>query len=201
MANATLPDGRFAYDGSISIARQNDAYALNWDISAGLYVGVGLRVSDGKTEHLIVACGEHFAGLGVGVFQTDDAHGGYNLRWTSAELAGAVGGGRLVPGDDARAFDGVYQLIQRLPGGKLYGEWALVAQRDNAVFDVSWHRSRAQHWRGLGLPLANGLAVAWYPDVAQLAFLDYSIGPSRELIATWALGGFNTLGTERLVRE
>lgn len=201
VANATLPNGRFAYDGSISIARQKDAYTLQWDISAGRYVGVGLRISDETSDHLLVACGEHYAGLGVGMFMPDEAHGGFNLRWTSAELAGAVGTGRLVPFEDTKGFDGLYQLIQRLPGGMLHGEFLLAMERDNAVYEASWHRGRAMHWRGLGLRLAGGFGVSWYPDPAQLAFLDYSLGPSRELIATWALGGFNTLGSERLVRE
>ncbi len=200
VANATLPNGRFAYDGSIAIARQNDAYSLQWDISAGRYVGVGLRISDETSDHLLVACGEHYAGLGVGMFAPDKTHGGFNLRWTSAELGGAVGTGRLAPYEDIKGLDGLFHLIQRLPSGKLYGEWTLATERDNAVYDVSWHRSRAMHWRGLGLQLAGGLGVSWYPDPAQLAFLDYTVTAAGDLTATWALGGFNTLGSETLVR-
>lgn len=200
VASATLPNGRFAYDGNITIEKQLDAYTLQWDISAGRYVGVGLRISDETSEHLLVACGEHYAGLGVGMFLPDEAHGGFNLRWTSAELAGAVGAGRLAPYEGAKGLEGVFQLIQRLPGGKLYGEWALATERDNAIYDVSWHRSRAMHWRGLGLSLAGGLGVCWYPDPAQLAFLNYTVTAAGDLTASWALGGFNTLGSEMLVR-
>jgi hypothetical protein len=63
--------------------------------------------------------------------------------------------------------------------------------------------NQAVHFRGLGLAMANGLAVAWYPDVDQLALLDYVLdaGDHQSMSATWALGGFTSLGTERLRRS
>ena len=155
--DATLPDGRFAYDGRITVQQLGDAHNLLWDISAGSYVGLGLT----HAGHLFVSCGEHYAGLGVGLLQPDSAHGGFNLQWTSLELNGALGSGRLTPSDDANGYEGVFQLIQRLPGGRLHGEWALVIERTGDIYRLDWHRSRALHMRGLGLPTPDGLAIGW----------------------------------------
>jgi hypothetical protein len=193
---ATLPDGSFAYQGRITVQQAGDTHTVMWDTSAGRYVGIGLRY-EGR---LYVSCGEHFASLGIGLLKPDEAHGGFNLTWSSIELNGQLGSGRLAPSDESSGVEGVFQLIQRLPGGKLYGEWALVIQRVGDLYRLDWHRSRALHMRGFGLPTSAGIAIGWYADLAQLAFLDYVPEGLSALNAKWALGGFETLGSERLTR-
>ena len=59
--DATLPDRTFGYTGMVTIAQRNGVYTMDSDITAGRYVGIGLKVDD----HLLVSCGEQFAGLGL----------------------------------------------------------------------------------------------------------------------------------------
>ena len=51
--------------------------------------------------------------------------------------------------------------------------------------------------------MAHGLVVGWYPDLRQLALLDYTADPEdhNRLLASWVLGGFTSLGTETLKRK
>lgn len=194
---ATLPDGTFAYSGTISIARQQAIWLLDWDISAGRYVGVGLECAG----HLLVSCGEQHAGLGLALFerQTDSA---IAITWCSAELGGQVGGGRfLAPWGGEWA--GEHEVAQTLPDGRAHGAWQLSIQPAGQIYELAWRRGEIIHWHGLGLPTPRGLAAAWSPDIRQLAFLDYThpADDLDQLHATWALGGFTSLGREALARR
>ena len=50
-------------------------------------------------------------------------------------------------------------------------------QKTGSLYAAAWHKGEAVHFSGIGLEMADGLAVGWYPDVRQLAFLDYSLDP------------------------
>lgn len=196
VTHATLPSGEFAYSGRISIEPQASAFALDWDISAGHYVGVGLA----SGGHLLVACGEQLAGLGLALFH---GHAGAApaISWSVPELAGALGGG-VWESPWAGGFEGEHALAFVLPDGRLYGEWSLAAVRAGQVYELEWRKGDAVHLRGIGLDIAGGMAAYWYPDPAQLACMDYAPveGRADQLQAVWALGGFTALGSELLTR-
>jgi hypothetical protein len=194
--NAVLPDGSFAYSGTIRIAPEGQTWLLDWDISAGRYVGVGVAVGD----HLLVGCAENYSGLGIALIEPQ-ADRSVAVAWATAELGGQIGGGRfLAPwGGD---WQGEHDLVQTLPGGREHGAWRLSIERVGAIYELAWRRGDATHYRGLGLATSRGLAVAWYLDIPQLALLDYAHpeGDLDQLGAVWALGGFHALGTETLAR-
>jgi hypothetical protein len=196
VAEATLPDGQVAYTGTIEIQQNGSVFDLEWDISAGRYVGIGLPVKN----HLLVSCGEQRAGLGLALFQIQPA-GAVSVSWSTPELQGAVGHGRfLAPVGDT--FEGNHAVTQFLPDGALFGEWTVAIQKAGTLYEVAWRKSEAVHFTGLGFETPAGLAVGWYPDLRQLAFLDYMADDRdhNRLTASWALGGFTARGTEALER-
>ena len=197
VTEATLPDGRFGYTGVIAIQRLANTFTLDWDISAGRYVGLGL-LSD---EHLFVSCGEQFAGLGIALYHLQP-DGQVSIQWCNAETAGSIGNGRFSspwPG----SFEGSHEIVQYLLDGRPYGQWTLSIQKTGQIYELAWQKGETIHLRGIGLDTPHGLAAAWYPDLNQLAFLDYFVDPTnpQRLKALWALGGYTGLGTETLTRQ
>jgi hypothetical protein len=197
VVSSTLPDGQDAYTGLIEIRRERDTFSLEWDISAGNYVGMGL-VSAG---HLYVSCGEQRAGLGIALVH--NTHGRLAaVQWSTAEMQGGAGDGELISGN-AGAYEGEHALRLRLPGGSTYGEWVLKLRRTGSLFEAVWLKRDVVHFAGLALEMPSGLALGWYPDPSQLAFMDYRFAASDpdRMTAQWALGGYTSLGTETLQRE
>jgi hypothetical protein len=194
---ATFPNGQFAYTGTIDIKRNRSIFDLDWNISAGRYVGIGLLIN----SHLFVSCGEQRAGLGIALYLVRSERE-VSIQWCTPEMHGAVGSGAFTSRFNG-SFEGEHELTQHLPDGSLHGTWTVVIQKTGSIFEIIWRKGEAIHFRGLGLEMASGLAVSWYPDTRQLAFLDYIFDPanSDSLLATWALGGFTSLGTERLKRN
>jgi hypothetical protein len=196
VTHATLPNGEFAYTGRINIQQNAATFHLTWDISAGRYVGVGLAEND----RLIVSCGEQFAGLGIALYscRPDSPP---TIQWSTAELAGSVGTGTFTAAWSG-TFEGEHHVVQYLPNGEVYGEWTLAIHKVDAIYTLSWRKGDTIHFNGLGLNTSQGLAVSWYPDVSQIALLDYHTDPRHphHLHAIWALGGYTTLGTETLTR-
>lgn len=192
---ATLPNGKPGYTGTIAIRPRGSVLDLEWDISDGTYVGIGLPLG----ERLVVSCGPQRAGLGLALFKIRD--GSVTVEWTMPELLGAVGGGAwLSPwtGD----FEGSHQLFQRLPDGTSHGEWTLDVRRSNEVFEVDWRQGDVVHFRGIGFEAEGSLVVGLFPDLGQLAVLDYELagGDPDRIAGRWALGGFGSLATESLRR-
>jgi hypothetical protein len=196
VVEAALPNGVAAYTGTITIAHTPPSFVLDWDITAGRYVGIGLIHAD----HLFVSCGEQFAGLGLALYEPA-ADGHVAIRWCSGEHPDQVGIGRFTSAWTG-AFAGEHTLVYYLPDGRIYGEWTLVVRQTGQVYDLLWQKAGQAHFRGIGLTTPHGLAAGWYPDRAQLAFLDYQPvdRAAQQLTAVWALGTQPTLGTETLSR-
>jgi len=194
---ATLPNGQFAYTGMITIQQNRSVFDLVWKITAGPYVGIGLATN----THLLVSCGEQRAGLGIALYQVQPDQE-VAIVWSSPELQGALGSGTFTS-QFKGSFVGEHELIHYLPNGSMHGQWTLNIRKTGPVYAITWRKGDAIHGTGLGLEIAGGLAVGWYPDVTQLAFLDYTVDPQdpNRLLAAWALGGFTSLGTEVMVRK
>ncbi|MCG8349856.1 MAG: hypothetical protein MI924_18985 [Chloroflexales bacterium] len=177
VVEAILPDGVAAYTGTITIAHMPPSFVLDWDITAGRYVGIGLAIYK----------------------PTSDGH--VAIRWCSGERPDQVGTGRFASAWTG-AFTGEHTMVYYLPDGRIYGEWTLVVRQTGQTYDVLWQKADQVHFRGIGLATPHGLAVGWYPDRAQLAFLDYQPvdRAAQQLTAVWALGTQTTLGTEHLSR-
>jgi uncharacterized protein len=196
VVEATLPNGQSAYTGTINVKRNGSAFGLDWDITAGRYVGIGIPLN----SHLYVSCGEQRAGLGIALFHVrSDTE--VSIQWSTPELQGAIGYGTFTSQFNG-AFEGDHELAQYFPDGSLHGSWTVRIEKTGSIFEIIWRRGEAIHFSGLGLEMADGLAVSWYPDTRELAFLDYVLDPEDRdrLSATWALGGFTSLGTEKLKR-
>jgi hypothetical protein len=194
---ATLPTGAFAYTGTITIDKLGAPFLLDWAISAGHYVGLGLIAG----RHLLVSCGEQLAGLGLALFQLNAAER-LAIQWYTAELQGEIGTG-AVRSPWTGSFEGEHTIVYALPDGRIAGEWTLIAKKTDKIYELTWHKGKSIHFRGIGLEMPEGLAAGWYPDLAQLAFLDYHLDPHApgQMRAVWALGGYTALGTETLVRR
>ncbi|MEW6737284.1 MAG: hypothetical protein AB1489_38735 [Acidobacteriota bacterium] len=196
VSNAILPNGAVGYTGHITIKRNVTTFNLDWDISDGRYFGIGILFDD----HLFVSCGEQYAGLGVALY-TARPDATVAIEWSTPELSGVVGTGRFITSLSS-TFEGDHQIVQYLPNGHIYGEWTVSIERVEAIYQLTWRKGDKVHFKGFGLDTSQGLAAGWYPDLAQLAFLDYQIDPHdpQHLQAIWALGGYTTLGRELLTR-
>jgi hypothetical protein len=194
---ASLPNGDNAYRGTIKIKQQRDIFDFEWLITAGEYVGIGLALD----THVLVSCGEQRAGLGIALYQIQPDFS-VLVQWSAAELQGFTGQGKFTSKFNG-SFEGEHELTQYLPDGAWYGSWTVNIQKSGRLFEVIWRKGKAIHFTGLGFAIPNGLAVGWYPDISQLAFLDYSLDPDNpdQLLAVWALGGFTALGVETLKRK
>jgi uncharacterized protein len=194
---ATLPNGQFAYTGTINIKRTRSAFDLDWDITAGRYVGIGLPID----SHLYVSCGEQRAGLGIAIFHVRSGNE-VSVQWSTPGLQGAIGGGAFTTQFNG-SFEGEHELTQYFPDGAIHGSWTVKIEKTGSIFEIFWRKGGNTHFSGLGLEMSNGLAVSWYPDIRQLALLDYIIDPEDRdcLSGAWALGGFTSLGTEKLKRK
>jgi hypothetical protein len=177
---ATVPGGG-TYSGTVAGRAAGDAVELEWDITAGRYVGVGLEVAGAW----YVACGEDWEGLGLALVRVD---GG--VRWCPAPDRGTVGMTALLSNGVRRweagagTAPGIPFAGLSLAGGRGLQEAQLCG------------RSAA---RGLALPFPGGHAVAWYPRFAQTAILRYAAGREPGTIeAVWGLGGHRSLAAETL---
>jgi hypothetical protein len=195
VVESTLPDGQIAYTGTIEIKQNGSVFDLDWDLTAGRYVGIGLQLG----SHLYVGCGEQRAGLGIAIFQARSGNQ-VSIQWSTPELQGAVGGGAFISQLNG-GIEGRHELAQHLPDGSLSGMWTVEIQKTDSIYQIVWRKGESIHFRGLGIEMANGLAVGWYPDTRQLAVLDYILDTEDSLSSIWALGGYTSLGTEKLKRK
>ncbi len=187
--NATLPNGTFAYTGKIHFQRVLDTWSLDWEISAGQYVGLGIL----RGSHLYVSCGLQRAGLGILLMEKDQ------ILWSNPEMAGVLGTGEVL----SRSSEGnliTAQIKLLLPNQKDYADWTLELKRNGATHIAQFSYMGVGAFQGLALPIADGFVIGWYSDLSQLALLDYFADNQNQdrLLANWALGSFSTLGTEVL---
>lgn len=177
---ATVPGGG-AYFGRVTGRAVGGTVELEWDTTAGRYVGVGLEAAGAW----YVACGEDWEGLGLALVRVDGS-----VRWCPASGPGEVGTTALAPlgvrhwqaGPDTAPgfpFDSVSL------GGTRY------------LREASLRGGPAE--RGLALPFPGGHAVAWHPRFDQTAILRYAAGRvPGTLEAAWGLGGHTDLAAETL---
>lgn len=193
--HATLPGGRVAYTGTLIIQKTDQIYTLTWNITAGHYVGIGIT----HNGHLYVSCGETFDQLGIALYYRHDD--GLSGTWSVPELGGRIGD-VVFTNPWTGTFEGRHIVIHGGPHMNEVGLWEVSFEKHNDIYEIMWRQPQGQARKGLGMAMENGIAAGWYPDPKQLAFLDYRFddqAPHR-LAASWALGGFTTLGVEQLTR-
>lgn len=177
---ATVPGGG-SYTGRVFGRPVGDTVELEWDITSGRYVGLGLEVRGAW----YVACGADWAGLGLALVRVDGT-----VRWCPAPETGEVGVSRLVPSGVRRWEAG--------PGtapGFPFSAVSLAGSRYLREAELLGGPAG----RGLALPFPGGHAVAWYPRFDQTVILRYAAGREEgTLEAVWGLGGHRTLAAETL---
>lgn len=177
---ATVPGGG-AYTGRVTARLAGDTVEMEWDITAGRYVGLGLA----RAGAWYVACGEDWAGLGLALLGADGT-----ARWAPGPGRGEVGITTLIPAGTGRweagpatAADFPFAAVSLGRGGYL----------------LEAELTGGPAGRGLALPFPGGHALAWYPRLDQTVILRYAAG--REpgtLEAVWGLGGHRGLAAETL---
>ena len=177
---ATVPGGG-TYTGRVIARLAGDAVELEWDITAGRYVGLGLAAAGAW----YVACGEDWAGLGLALLGA-----GGTARWAPAPGRGEIGVTTLVPAGAGR-WEAGPTTAAAVPFA------AVSLGRGGYLLEAELTGGPAG--RGLALPFPGGHAVAWYPRFDQTVILRYAAG--REpgtLEAVWGLGGHRGLAAETL---
>ena len=177
---ATVPGGG-TYTGRVVGRPAGDAVELEWDTTAGRYVGLGLEVRGAW----YVACGEDWEGLGLALVHVDGA-----VRWCPAAGPGEVGATALVP-SGVRRWQAGPDTAPDFP-------FTFVSLAGTRYLREAELRGGSAG-RGLALPFPGGHALAWYPRFDQTVILRYA--PGREpgtLEAVWGLGGHRSLAAETL---
>ncbi|MBM3695683.1 MAG: hypothetical protein FJW79_07100 [Actinobacteria bacterium] len=179
-AEATVPGGG-TYTGRVVGRRVGPTVELEWEVTAGHYVGLGLEAAGAWW----VACGEDWDGLGLALLYEGGA-----ARWAPAPGRGEAGATTLVS-CGTRCWAAGPDTDPGFPF-------------DAVGLNESWYLREAElqggpAGRGLALPFPGGHAVAWYPLFEQTVILRY--GPGREpgtVEAMWGLGGHHRLAAETL---
>jgi hypothetical protein len=171
IVGATVPDGTPGYTGVLDISPRGETYRLEWDVTAGRYVGIGLLEDD----HLLVACGRAWEGLRVASVRAL-ADGALRVRWSEggdvAEEVAERDGLALALTRDGDVYEATWR-----PGG---------AEEDIGIgFDVPG-----------GVVAGWSAALA---ELAVLDYVLDPADHDR-LSARWALGGSTSLATESLER-
>jgi hypothetical protein len=175
---ATVPGGG-TYTGRLVGRAVGNTVELEWEISAGRYLGIGLEA--GGAWH--VACGEDTAGLGLVLL---DERG--KVRWSPAPTRGLVAATRLAALGPGRWAAG----IGTDPAFPFH---AIVLTGEGDAREAALEGGPQP--RGLALSWGRWHALAWYPSFDQLAVLRYTPEPGGWR-AVWALGGRSGLASERL---
>jgi hypothetical protein len=183
---STVPGGG-RYRGTITARRVGDTVEMEWDITAGRYVGVGLPLED----TWYVACGEDWDSLGLALIAADGA-----IDWTPAPDRGSVRttelaspSGRPGPWRAGPATDPAFPFaeIRLEERGELLG----------AFLTTEGGRSST----GLALRSAKGFAVAWYRRPDQVVILRYTAGEAPDTLeGVWGLGSHPDPAAETLHR-
>lgn len=177
---ATVPGGG-CYTGRVAARPVGAVVEVEWDITAGRYVGLGLAVG----EAWYVACGEDWQGLGLALLRVDG-----RVRWSPAPERGLATATTLTPvgAEHWKAGPATapgFPFASIVLGGSPY-----LRQAELQGGPVA---------RGLALPFPGGHALAWYPRFDQTVILRYA--PGRDpgtLEAVWGLGGYEALAAETL---
>ena len=177
---ATVPGGG-SYTGRVTARPVGAVVEVEWDTTAGRYLGLGLPVAGAW----FVACGVDREGLGLALVRADGT-----ARWVPTADRGEVGETQLAP-TGVRRWEAGATTAPGFP----FDTVALAGTR----YLLEAQMSGGPAGRGLALPFPGGQAVAWYPHFGQLAILRYGAG--REpgtLEAVWGLGGHRSLAAETL---
>ena len=123
------------------------------------------------------------------------------VRWTTPDLEGEVGTGTFTSAWTG-TWEGTHRVTHQSGDRHARGASTLHISRTNQVYELTWQASDGTTCTGLGIATPDGLAAGWYPDVRQLALMDYVLAPqdNHRLNARWALGGYSMLGSEMLRR-
>jgi hypothetical protein len=178
--DATVPGGG-NYTGRVVVRPVGDTVTLEWDTTAGRYVGLGLAVEGAW----YVASGEDWAGLGLALIRVDG-----RTQWSPAPALGDVSATALVP-RGARHWEAGADTAPEFP-------FDFVSLNGSRYLREAELRGGPAA-RGLALPFPGGYALAWHPRFGQTAILRYNAG--REpgtLEAAWGLGGHRGLAAETL---
>jgi len=177
---ATVPGGG-SYTGRVTARRRGAVVELEWDITAGRYVGVGLEAAGAW----YVACGEAWEGLGLALVRVDGT-----VRWSPAPERGEVATTTLEPCGERHWKAGPVTAPD-------FPFVSIALDGPSHLYEAELRGGPVA--RGLALPFAGGHALAWYPRLDQTVILRYT--PGREpgtLEAVWGLGGHQQLAAETL---
>jgi len=177
---ATVPGGG-SYTGRVTVRPVGGVVEVEWDTTAGRYVGLGLP----EVGAWFVACGEDREGLGLALVRAEGT-----VRWVPTAERGEVGETQLAP-TGVRRWEAGATTAPGFP----FDTVALAGTR----YLLEAQLGGGPAGRGLALPFPGGQAVAWHPHFDQLTILRYGAG--REpgtLEAVWGLGGHRSLAAETL---
>ncbi len=96
--------------------------------------------------------------IGFVLYEKGAEPGTLDANWVHSSLG--IGTGKAT-GGPVSGFVGRYQILYFDQNGELMVERELDIQKDGAQYDLTWLHNGAVTSQGIGLEVAEGLAVGW----------------------------------------
>jgi len=176
------------YQGAVEIARQGEAFHVQWETEAGSYPGIGLL----RGSHLFVGWGNETAG--VVIYQIGD-DGTLEGQWTNF-VANGIGTEQAQRTGDG-SLEGTYQLTGRNADGTEY-TGSLDIRRTGEVFHLAWG-GKAGTATGVGIQIDKLLVVGY--GVGGSGVIDWEFTEKNTATGRWTTEEADRIAVENLRRQ
>lgn len=204
-----VPGSKGPYEGSLTLERDGDVFLATWrSPQLGTLTGTGILYQG----QLLLARRKAIAGVErPGIVQyVLAASGDLAAVWNAAPLGARIGTGRATGGRPETVF-GTRPITYYGPNGNVLEpanlELVISAVGDEGASLLVWQdrTNKKDAYKGVGLPVANGLAAAWAganpePVLEVLVFDPVAGSSGVQAEASWARSEVARRGGESILR-
>lgn len=185
------PSGQ-AYQGDLTIIKQDEVYQFSWNVAGSAYDGVGVR--DGDLMAVGYGAGENGKGCGAAIYKIgtrtlDGKLGGWGYNQVGTQTA------LLLKQTDK---GGIYTVSGTDTDGSDYRGELFVGASKSDVYQFAFADNGKAKYIGTGIKVGEHFGAGM--GVKQCGYVVYDIKSDR-LEAAWGVIGDNKLGTEIATRK
>ncbi|MGZ5004061.1 MAG: hypothetical protein ACXWG7_00900 [Chthoniobacterales bacterium] len=178
-----------SYTGTVRIASIGAVYELQWNTTAGKYLGLGL--ADGNK----LCTGWGGKNFGVVLYKIN-GNGTLSGRWTIPS-ANEAEGTEEASGGIPNELAGEYTIKGTNPGGKGSYTGKLRIRKTGATYQLRWTLPGGQSYSGVGLRVGDSLHVGWSTGKEPYAVISYTFDDGTAE-GIWTVGGSEKTAKESL---
>jgi hypothetical protein len=190
ITDAKTLDGK-PYTGTVRITKSGPAYKLQWNTTAGKYLGIGLA------EGNALCTGWGGKNFGVVLYKIN-ADGTLDGWWTVPGVTEAEGLEKLTGGAPG-VLEGEYDLRGTNPGNKGGYKGKLNIRKTGETYQLDWTIPGTPAYRGVGIRVGDYLHVGWGGKEVY-AVISYTFDGNKAE-GLWTVGGSQRIAVENLAKE